>query len=140
MKAVNEGEEGVGLLISVDKQYPRYQVELSPEKTILFIETAVPVGSETRERVTKLLNTVNDLIPRIDFGKDHPKTGQPHHSYRVGRESCRVIYLDLFMGYFEEGFNMQSLCESIENLAINAGARYGLESDNQSFVIRFSWE
>ena len=48
----------------------------------------------------QVIEEVNRLIPRIDYGPENGNTGATIHTFYIGKENSRVVYIDVVKTYF----------------------------------------
>ena len=127
----------VDAALTLDSHALFYRVRLNPAEAERF---ARQVGDD--DHLAALLNAVDAVIPRMDFGPANPNSGKVSHSYEVGRECSRVVYLDWVRSYAPKGFDWPALEARLREIGEEAGAdEYGPEEDGAlGFRYRFWWD
>jgi hypothetical protein len=78
--------------LDLEKDSIQHQVQFHPTEALSFATVAKPAGLGQLELV-KLIEKINSLIPRMDFGPNNGSTGDPFHKFRIGLEYSRVVYI-----------------------------------------------
>jgi len=95
--------------------------------------------------VSNLVKRVNALIPPMDFGGTNPNNGQPFHTFDIGKEYSRVVYVSVVKTYFKlmkKEVDLPAIFKRLEEIGSNFGADENeiFENDENIFVWRFWWD
>ncbi len=98
--------------------------------------------------LARLIATINTIIPPMKFkSPTNPNNGKPHHTYLIGNEGSRVIYLVIRKFYLKKefqgkAFDYDDLAAKLDTLAEQAHAdEYGVTRDTKDeFIYRFWWD
>ena len=125
----------------LDPHSLRYQVEMTPSEALDFTGQLENYNDFYPESVAELLEKINDLIPAMQFAPNNPNNGRPHHTYRVGRESSRVLYLDIVKAYMPAS-DYAAIAHTLTAWGHKAKADEAwVEEDSESmFTFRFWWD
>lgn len=112
-----------------------WQVELTPKKALEF-------GVLVDNNLFGFLDEINQIMPKPDYGEDNPNNGIPVHTFSIGQECSRVVYISLIPTYIPKGqVNYIDLEEKIREIAQKYHAD---EIDNTGerfvFKIRIWWD
>lgn len=136
MDSTFEHEERLAAAVKADRLYKAFEIEMTPEEAGAF---AVAVQKD-RGRLDSLISSINGVIPPVNFGNEHPQTGKPHHTYRVGRErGLRLLKIEIFKGFFQVDYDFMVLMEVIHALGVAAGAQVTIDAGNNSYSIVMLW-
>lgn len=132
--------------LGMDKWSLRWQCELNPFDTIDFLNSCQEYNG--MNNLSGMVEKINLLIPRMEFGKGNPNNNKSFHTFRVGNENSRVIYLDFSKAYLtkyrENKWNendILSLIFEIQLLARKAGAdEISIDNNEYSVTIRMWWD
>ena len=135
----------VAAVLTLDPHADFYRIRLDPQEAASFARLSLyDAGAEEGEEgpLTRLLGAVEGMIPLMDYGPGNPNTGEPSHTYEVGRECSRVVYLDWPRAYAPNDFDWPALEARLREIGEEAGAdEYGPEEDGAfGFRYRFWWD
>jgi len=99
-------------------------------------------GNANPADVIELINKIDEIVPKKQYGPGNPNNGQSHHLFEIGNESSRVIYVEVITAYLPEGYDRQELAKRLCTLGKRAHAdEVSLwDIDRGSFTIRFWWD
>jgi hypothetical protein len=92
------------VLIKLDNISLTHNVEMRPECARYWADQqfkkSCDVGPATGFGLSawqtgRLIRLIDDTMPRMDFGLNNPANGRVAHTYKIGREYSRVIYVNL---------------------------------------------
>jgi len=143
--------------LHLDKISLHHTIEFRPEEACYFArrqyELSETVGTQTGYGLTahqtrQLLRLIDNVIPRMNFGtlngQPNPNDGRTCHTYRIGREYSRVIYVTVPHLYFREGNRLgiiRQIKASIQSLAEHYQAdEFDIEDGKYSTTFRFWWD
>jgi hypothetical protein len=136
----------VAAALVLDEHALRYQVELTPDEAIDFAANLRDYNEATASRLTALVQRINDLIPPMDFGllngEPNPNNGRPHHTFRMGREYSRVLYVCIVKSYLPRDYDWAELVSTLDFYARHAAAdEHGLsQTSPTSITFRVWWD
>ena len=140
-------DELVEAALAIDRVSDDYLVKMTPAQAGEFLSRADAYNIFTSEDLVELLEAVDGEIPPMRFGPDNPNTGKPHHTYMVGNEGSRVVYLAVNKFYLEERFQGKPfeyphLGTELELLGLRAHANEAWvdQDDDKTFKFRFWWD
>lgn len=139
MDSLRDKRHRIAAAAQADRFFETYEIEMSPEEALSFTATAAADVNLTGITYA-LVDALNCLIPSTDFGPNHPRTGLPHHRYRVGRRGGdRLIILEIFKGYLKPEYPMDDLIEVIGKQAEKCASSFHWESDENMHHFTFLW-
>lgn len=139
MDATRDHRYRIAAATQIDEVFAEYEIAMTPEEALSFMATA-PADSDRSEAIYIMTTMINDLIPRTNFGPNHPRTGTPHHIFRVGRSrGDRMLKLELFKGYFTKDYPFDELLEKIRVCAEKTACSIASESDENVHQFTFIW-
>lgn len=139
MDSSRDNRHSIAAATQVDRHFDDYTIEMTPEQALSFVATA-PVMPEVSEAIYAFVDVINRLIPPTDFGLNHPRTGRPHHKFRVGRRhGDRVLVLELFKGFLQPTYPFDELVETIRLEAEKAGSTFHWQADENAHEFTFLW-
>lgn len=105
----------------------------------------VRFDSKESKKIADLKNfieQINGLIPLMNFGGDNPNNNNPHHTFDIGREYTRVIYINVVKAYMPKDFSYDKLRSQIEKVAIKhyADEKDVIENTPSFFQMRIWWD
>ena len=129
-------------MLELDPIAHDYLVKLSPSEAMAFVSHAQEYNNIYREKLTRLIESISDTIPPMDFGPENPNTGRPHHTFEIGNENSRVIYLEIQKFYMPASYDYAWLATVLKQLGSEALAdeRDVVQSDATKFRFRFFWD
>lgn len=137
----------VDAALALGEQSDRWLVELRPEEALEFVRRAGAYNAFAPEDLAELVQAINALVPPMKFAGANPNNGRPHHTFSVGNEGSRVVYLDVRKFYLKEGyqgkpFDYDGLAAALKELGTRANAVefWTTKNDEHSFVYRFWWD
>jgi hypothetical protein len=127
--------------IQIDEMFRTYEIEMTPPEAFAFVEIAPAAGVPKTTNLANLIMGIDSHIPLADLGQGHPKTGQPHHTYLVGRRGGqRLLKVEIFKGFFQRDYDFRQLLEAIHALADQAGAEVATEmGSTNAYSIEMYW-
>jgi hypothetical protein len=124
----------------------RHQVEMQPSEAVEFCQGCQGINEATNKNLTRFVKSVNEMIPAIKFDDGNPNNGRSHHTFIVGQECSRVIYVT-FAKYYLKGYNWTGQeYNELERLLKNTASRFNAdemcvtENDEHSFTFRAWWD
>lgn len=126
----------------LDTYSNHYQVEMRPDEAMEFTAALDDYNGFDPDRAVKLIERINDLIPPMQFGSGNPNNDKPHHTFRVGREYSRVMYLDVVKAYMPINHDYAKLAGKLGRLGndVNADEAGVVEDTDGCFTFRFWWD
>lgn len=139
MDSMRDNRHRIAAAAQVDQYYSTYEIELSPEEALSFAAT-VPSDKPISESLYVLIDAINQVVPKVNFGESHPKTGTRHHRFRLGRRfGDRLMMLEVFRGYLPKDYSLDSLTDMLRKLTEDLPISLEQESDEHSFRLTFLW-
>ena len=131
----------VNATLELDPHSMVYTVEMSPDEARRFVARAMDYNDATPERLVRLVEQVNGLVPPMTFGGTNPNNGKPHHTVGVGRECSRVLYLKVRKFYMPD-YDFSTLERRLDKLGREAWAdeSWTTVDDEHEFVFRWWWD
>ena len=128
----------VAAVLALDLYAAHYRVQMEPEEARSFARLCPAEDGS----LAVLFDAIDQAIPVMSFGPGNPNNGMPAHTYEVGSEHSRVVYLDWPRSYAPKGFDFLALETRLREIAEDAGAdEYGPEADGPfGFRYRFWWD
>jgi hypothetical protein len=127
--------------LQMDGDCLHWQAKFTPEQAVEFVQNAQTYNNFTQDGLTKLIKNINELVPKMNFGEGNPNNGKSHHSFSIGNEHSRVIYLSLSKLYLKNlpDFNWARFKSDLQTLGeiANADENNCAEDGEFSFVWRF---
>ena len=129
-------------MLELDPIAHDYLVKLSPSEALEFAKNAQEYNNIRRDKLAALVRRINDTIPSMDFGPNNCNTGRPHHTYDVGNENSRVIYVNILKFYMPADYDYAWLATFLKQLGSEALADESdiVQSDATKFRFRFFWD
>jgi hypothetical protein len=134
--------DAVRAALALDKHFLHYQIEFRPDEAAEFLRATEQVNDTKPDALASLVQTITENVPPMNFGAGNPNNGNPHHTFRIGREYSRVIYLNIIKTYLPSDFDYKSLHTRLDALARQALAdECDVEQDDmRRFSYRFWWD
>ncbi len=126
--------------LALDEVSLCYRVELSPVEAQGFLYRSDKyIGWVT---ASNLLQSIDNLIPRISFGAGDDSNGRKFYRLSIGRECSRVIYVELAKTYLPNEFDYEKLSRDIGRAAELAGAdeAWCERDDDGGYRFRMWWD
>ena len=135
----------INTLHDLDRLSIHHQATLRPAEARAF---ALRANSHPQpaEELRAMLKELDAAMPKMDFGmlngRPNLNNGRAAHSYKIGKEYSRVVYIECAKLSYRQPLNWLTI--GAELCAI--GTRYGAdeadvtENDQHSFAIRLWWD
>lgn len=130
--------------LELDKTSLQFRVGFNPPTARRFADLGTAHGICPRD-LRNMIREIDGLLPRMDYGnlngKPNPNNGRAFHTYAIGKEYSRALYLSAPKLY-AKGFNFDGLTAQLKTLA----NKYGCEEFNTeentpySYLVRFWWD
>lgn len=133
----------VDLVLTLDKMCHDYRVELSPLEAEEWATRAEYYNAMNRWTMLRLVQAVNERIPCRNYGKDNPNNGLPLHSFLVGNEGSRVIYVRVHLlplAYLHADVSMLKTDLVTLGLQAKADESAVVEENGVWFTVRYWWD
>ena len=120
----------------------QHQVQMDADEALAFANRALPSGLGQLDFV-RLIEKINALIPRMDFGPNNLSTGRTFHKFRIGLEYSRVVYVIVPKNYAKDltPNDWMQVCAKMRSLATKAKANeYKVDIDPASLEFRLWWD
>lgn len=133
--------------LALDNLSIQFKIEFSAADAVVFARHASPHG-HTQAALEKLIQKINGFAPVMDFGGSNPNNGRHFHTFEIGKEYSRVVYVRMVKTYLNHGVNknktgiVDRFIADVSRLAKAAGAEeIGVEENTDSFLkIRLWWD
>jgi hypothetical protein len=78
----------------------------------------------------------------MQFGFDNPNNGHTFHTYQIGKEYSRVLYIEVVKTYITKPFDYARLARQLAAWAVAAGAGEHdvIENSPTAFEFRVWWD
>jgi hypothetical protein len=133
----------VDVALELDKLSTNWLAEFDPEEAVEFVKRAEYYNNFTNEDLVNLIESINKIIPRFWNGEDNPNNGSYIHTFYIGNEDTRVIYLSLFKDWdVLKNFDFNEIEKKLEELGRKAKAdEYeAVVNSKYYFKYRFWWD
>jgi hypothetical protein len=137
----------VKAMLMLDECSDNYTVELNPDEALEFVRHAKAYNDFTSEMLVNLISGVNQLVPKMRFEGDNPNNGKSHHTFIIGNEGSRVIYLKVRKFYLLKRFqgvrfDYKGFEASLKALGEQAHAdeMSTIVDDKHVFMFRWWWD
>jgi hypothetical protein len=119
-------------VLELDRWSDHYQVQLSPGD---MNECAHHLDHELGDLVDK----INYHSPTMDYGPDNPNTGKHFHTFKIGNEHSRVLYVE-YIKICNDTADYDRLHKIIEALAtIYYADEFSVEEDDATIISFRIW-
>ena len=134
--------------LELDRVSIGHVVEMQPAQAREFLSQAEAYNAFTQEDLVGLVDAVDALVPPMRFDDpSNPNTGRQAHTYLLGNEASRVVYVQVPKFYLDERFQGKPfdyllLAGSLEAVGLRAGADEicMVQDDDTTFKFRFWWD
>ena len=135
--------------LRLDEDANHWTLELRPVEALEFCARCTWRNEASPLRLVTLIEDIDNLIPPMNYGKcngkDNPNNGKTHHTFTVGRENSRVLYLNVIKAYMPANTNYDNhggLADKLIALGRKAQAdeAHITENDSGAFTFRFWWD
>lgn len=131
----------IDAMLALDKSPAlHWRVELTPKEAMEFAKKVEDAN------LISFIGKMNQIIPRPDYGTENQNTGLPIHTFYIGKENTRVIYVDVVKTYLF-GMNIdytwlenQIRAEATECCADEIDLRSDLQAEPLLFKMRIWWD
>lgn len=137
----------VELTLALDKCSLKHSVELTPAEAMSFAEHGESYNNLNRDAFRNMIIKINSIVPRMNFpacnGHPNPNNGQTFHTFEIGNEGSRVVYVNVVKFYLQnkDEVYLKSLSSEIE-----AAGKSALADEIKtiqlcgSFQVRLWWD
>ena len=137
-------------LVEFEKQSGsiHHAAQLQPDQALEFARTCGGINEATNENLEHFVAGVNKIVPPIDFGningEPNPNNGRSFHTFTVGQEYSRVVYVTVIKGYIKgwtDG-DYRILARRLKQQAQLSGADEAevTENDKDCLTFRAWWD
>lgn len=126
--------------LMLDEASIYFLVRMSPDEATVFLKGTIEYNS--MKDLAEMVKEVNGIVPPISSNPGNPNNGRLHHSYDIGNEGSRAIYLRISKHLMPEGYGYGDLSARLYDIGIEHGANESFtqkENDNV-FVYRWWWD
>ena len=108
----------------------------------LVMKEAVEFADKTDEDLLNFLNEINEIMPRPVYQEGNPNNNKPVHTFYIGQEYSRVVYIQLITTYIPFGqCNYGELENKIREIAKKYKAdECDLTNETLAFKMRIWWD
>lgn len=121
-----------------------YRIEYSPEEALALVCDLPDYNNAYSEVLVDLIKTINRAVPVMNFGGDNPNNGHMHHTFDIGREYSRVLYLKIAKTYVKawSPADWEKFIDKMRLAGLTAGVDEFMimENDKSGLTIRFWWD
>jgi len=129
----------INAAVALDNISIHHLVQFTPLQARRFASLAEPHGV-TGRHLRWIIRQVDRRIPPMDYGKDNPNTGYPHHWYEIGKELSRVLYLHVVNCYLPDDFDYIGFTKRIKELTFSADESWEIIPGITHYVYRVWWD
>lgn len=91
-------------------------------------------------KLRAMLKKIDRVMPRMQFGDGNPNNGKTFHTYRIGKEYSRVVYVDAGKNFNPEA-NWEQVARVVKQIGKAANAdEIGITNDDLMLSIRLWWD
>ena len=139
----------VDLVLALEQASLNYRVELQPEEAVAWAMRAEYYNAMEPGDMTGLVKAVNELMPTMQFFPGNPNNGRPRHTFLVGNEGSRVVYVRVPLYYLTHHFDgpwSQERIDILQDEVVSLGPVYHadeydlVEDDALGFTVRYWWD
>lgn len=130
--------------LELDKTSLNFTLELRPSEARFFASKCTGHGISP-DNLRRMIKEIDGFLPRMNFGmlngRQNPNNGHAFHTYTIGKEYSRVLYLNAPKLYAKD-FNWDNLTRTLRALASQYDCdEFDVEQDTDvSYLIRFWWD
>lgn len=143
MQTNEHTDELIKAAVAVDNLSIQHRIEFRPAEALQFAGKCDQHG-HTTDQLVGLIGKINQTVPPMDFGscngKPNPNNGHPFHTFQIGKECSRVVYLEVVTAYLK-GYTpqqIQALIGKLETIGKRAGCdEVSHEVEELAFTIRY---
>ena len=99
-KAIERTNRKLDAVVTLDRAALDWRVKLDPDETREYLSRVESFNNCETGALVDLTKAVDAAIGRVRYpdvdGRPNPNNGRWHHSYEVGNEGSRVLYLEVF--------------------------------------------
>jgi hypothetical protein len=122
-----------------------FKIEMSFERAWQFLRRIESYNEFYAANVLDVLERVDALIPKNDYGKGNPNNGQRSFVISVGREGSPVLYLERYEFDQEKWLPEETLrliCREMEMIGIADESDYEVQpfAGGRKVTFRFWWD
>lgn len=130
--------------LALDEESLDYRVKLRPAQALEFVTNCGDYNEATEERLEKLVKKIDGIVPCMKFGGENPNNGHAFHTYDLGREGSRVMYVQIIKTYRKDlkGEQWDALAALLVGAAKQAQADEAsiVADDETEIKFRFWWD
>lgn len=139
---MNETSPLVRCCLEMDSRSLRWNCELNPTEAFNFLAASKEYNE--MKNLTGMVEKINKIIPKMQYGGENPNNGKTFHTFTVGNECSRVIYINIIKYYLKSRFtdsDITNLITKIQGLGRNAGAdEISVDETDTKATIRLWWD
>jgi hypothetical protein len=142
-------ENKIDVVLSLDELSLSYRVELEPDEALKWSWYVMDYNEATAQVLRQLVEAVNARVPRMQYNDSNPNNGKPTHSFYVGREGSRVMYVSVRLYHLVSRAANPYTSDDIETLKKDlvalgyqhrADESWVEEEDRVSLTVRYWWD
>lgn len=130
--------------LALDRVCYYWSITLDPESAMAFAERCREMNAATHGVLVHLIQSINDYLPRIDFGPANSNTGQMHHDFVIGAENSRFVDVKIHKSYLRQwtAEDWQKLANVLSLLGqdLYADLSRVIEEDDHTYIFSFWWD
>lgn len=142
---MNETSSLVRACLEMDEKSIHWSCELNPIEAFNFLAASKEYNG--MNKLFLMVEKINKIIPTMEFGEENPNNNKSFHTYRIGNECSRVIYVDFSKSYLTkyraekwDEKQILRLISDIQSLGKRAGAdEISVDNSEHSVSIRLWW-
>lgn len=131
-------------IIALDEDFEHYLVEITPDMAVDWANRSPVCNRLTRNNLVAMIDYINKTSPKEHHGKGDPLTGKVCHTFKVGNEFSRIVYVVYRKPYckMEEKDWLQFAIDVLTRAkSIGKADDAIMESSSQTLLtLRFWWD
>lgn len=141
MDSIRDSRHRIAAAIQVDRLFETFEIEMAPEEALSFAAMSSEMDAAIAGRMYRLIEKINRIVPPTDFGPAHPRSGRPHHVYRMGRRRGRRLFvLEIFAGFISREHSVDSILDEIRRQCTDDASVLAFDYDETLHRFTFSWD
>lgn len=129
--------------LQLDPVCINYRVKMTPGELLAFAQASVGYNQYDPDYLKDLVEFVDRIVPRMNYGSDNPNTGGTQFDFFVGNENSRAVYVNVLKLAFPDG---ERGANNLAKKLVVWGTQHGADeasvtrNDSMWFVFRLWWD